>query len=213
MRKFITKDGSTSFYSEKVKEYYHTKEGAKEEAFEKHALALNIGSVKHPVIFDICFGVGYSTAAALDVVKEATVYCFENDLEILKKVLEIDEDFKHYPMIKEFVRRYIENNQTTYEKENIKLVMVFGDAREEIKKIKEKADFVFFAPFSPAKAPDMWTKEFFEDIYKKMNVNGKLSTYSYARQVRENLKNAGFEIKDGPILKRRSPSLIATKFN
>jgi len=41
-----------------------------------------------------------------------------------------------------------------------------------------------------------------------MNKNAKLSTYSYARTVRENLKEAGFEVIDGPVLGRRSPSTI-----
>jgi tRNA U34 5-methylaminomethyl-2-thiouridine-forming methyltransferase MnmC len=44
-----------------------------------------------------------------------------------------------------------------------------------------------------------------------MKEGAKLSTYSYARWIRNNLKNAGFEVLDGPILGRRSPSTIALK--
>ena len=89
--------------------------------------------------------------------------------------------------------------------------MIFDDAREKIKEISEKADFVFFDAFSPDKVPEMWTKEFFSDIFNKMKENGKLSTYSCARFVRDNLKQAGFEVKDGPIIGRRSPSTITIK--
>jgi tRNA U34 5-methylaminomethyl-2-thiouridine-forming methyltransferase MnmC len=213
MKKFITKDGSTTYYNNEVGDHYHTKAGAKEEAFEKHAKALEINSVKNPAIFDICFGLGYSSAAALDLLKKVTIYCFENDKKILRKILLLNEDFKSFPIIKEFVRNYLEEGKTVYKKEGIKLIMVFGDVREEIKKIKEKADFVFFAPFSPEKVPDMWTAEFFSDIRNKMKTNGKLSTYAYARMVKENLKKSGFELKDGPTLNRRSPSLIAINQN
>ena len=213
MRKVITEDNSTTFYNEDVQDHYHTKAGARQEAFEKHAKALNIVSAKHPVIFDICFGLGYNSAAALDTINEATIYCFENDKKILGKILELNEDFKSFSMIKEFVKGFLEENKTTYQKDKIKLVMVFGDAREEIKKIKEKANFVFFAPFSPEKVPDMWTEEFFKNINDAMNLGGKLSTYAYARFVRENFTRAGFELKDGPILRRRSPSLTAIKHN
>ena len=45
----------------------------------------------------------------------------------------------------------------------------------------------------------------------KMNNNGKLTTYSYARPVREALKQAGFEVISGPKIGRRSPSTIAIK--
>lgn len=213
MNKFITKDGSTTFYDEIVGDHYHTKAGAREEAFEKHAKALNVASLKHPVIFDVCFGLGYSTAAALDLTDEATVYCFENDKKILKKILSLDEDFRNFHLIKKFIKQFLKEGKTELVKNKVKLIMVFGDAREEIKKMKEKADFVFFAPFSPEKVPDMWTEKFFSNIRNKMKKNGKLSTYSYAKFVRENLINAGFELKDGPVLNRRSPSLIAINRN
>lgn len=211
MKSVKTKDNSITFYNERVGDYYHTKSGAKEEAFEKHAKALEVDKVDNPVIFDICFGLGYNTAAALDLVKQAVVYCFENDKEILKKILEVNADFESYKLIKEFVKEFLDKGIDEFEKDSVKLVMVFGDAKEKIKEVNEKADFVFFDPFSPAKVPGMWTKEFFLDICDKMKKNGKLSTYSYAKFVRDNLKQAGFEVIDGPIIGRRSPSTIAIK--
>jgi len=211
MKPIKTEDNSITFYNENVRDHYHTKSGAKEEAFEKHAKALGVDSVDNPVIFDICFGLGYNAAAALDLVQNAIIYCFENDKEILKKILEIDADFKSYGLIKEFVKRFLEEGITDFEKDNIKLIMVFGDAKEKIKEVNDKADFVFFDAFSPAKVPEMWTKEFFSDIFDKMKKNGKLSTYSCAKFVRDNLRKDGFEIKDGLIIGRRSPSTIAIK--
>jgi len=210
MEKFVTGDNSITFYNHKFEDYYHTKSGAKEEAFEKYAKALDVSSAKNPVIFDVCFGLGYNTAAALDIIQgKATIYCFDNDTEILKKILEIDADFKSYDLIKSFVRNFLENKKEVYEEDDVKLIMVFGDAREKIKDIDEYADFVFFSPFSPSKVPEMWTEEFFRDIKKKMKKGAKLTTYSYARFVRENLKKTGFTLKDGPIVGRISPSTIA----
>ena len=233
MNKTITKDGSITYYNEEAGDYYHSKSGAKEEAVEKHAKSLNIKPKK--IIFDVCFGLGYNTAAALDI-GPATVYCFENDKNILKKILEIDADFKSFKIIKEFINGFLNGNNvyekfcenektrqnlsslvkpetkvsnfTNYEKDGVKLIMLFGDAREQIKKVKEKADYVFFDPFSPAKVPEMWTEEFFKDIRNKMENGGKLSTYSCAGWVRNNMQNAGFEVMDGPIIGRKSPSTI-----
>ncbi|RJQ16764.1 hypothetical protein C4573_01735 [Candidatus Woesearchaeota archaeon] len=236
MEKVITDDGSVTFYNNEIQDHYHTKSGGREEAFEKHAKALQVDTIKNPVIFDVCFGLGYNAAAALDIIDDdVTVYCFENDREILKKVLEIEPDFKSYFFIKEFVKKFLEDEETIfiadYKTENkiknnaeekndgkknnrsnkLKLIMMFGDAREEIKKVAENADAVFFDPFSPAKVPELWTKEFFSAIFDQMNKHGKLSTYSCARFVRDNLKHAGFSVRDGPIIGRRSPSTIAEK--
>ena len=207
MKQITTKDNSISYYNEDVQDYYHTQSGAREEAFEKHAKALNIQN--RSTIYDMFFGLGYNSAAALDIIKEATIYCFENDKEILKKILEINADFKSYAIIKEFIKNFLTNNQTTYKKDNITLIMLFGDARELITKPEQKADYIFFDPFSPAKVPELWTVEFFTKIKQKMNIGAKLSTYSYARTVRENLEETGFTLQKGPVVGRHSPSTIA----
>lgn len=204
MDKVITKDGSITYFNKQVGDYYHTKSGAKEEAVEKHVNALSLEPGK--VIFDIYFGLGYNTAAALDL-GSATVYCFENDEEILRNILEIDVDFESYKLIKEFIKGFFEGNNV-YEKNSIKLIMLFGDAREKIIGVKEKADYVFFDAFSPGKVPEMWTEEFFKDIRDKMKNGGKLSTYSCARWIRDNMRKAGFEVTDGPIIGRRSPGTV-----
>ena len=44
-----------------------------------------------------------------------------------------------------------------------------------------------------------------------MKKESKLATYSCAGQVRRNLKEVGFKIKDGPCVGRRAPSTIAIK--
>lgn len=206
--KFVeTQDGSVTCFCEEVGDYYHSQSGAREEAIEKHVKALGVDKAKNPVIFDMFFGLGYNSAAALDVCTP-TIYCFENDEEILKKILEIDADFASFPHIKEFIRGYFQG-KNEYSFSGGKLIMVFGDARETIKNINVQADFVFFDPFSPAKVPELWTASFFTDIKSKMKKNGLLSTYSYARKVRNTLSEVGFEVLDGPVIGRHSPSTIS----
>ncbi|MBW2999016.1 hypothetical protein KY321_05750 [Candidatus Woesearchaeota archaeon] len=208
MKEVITGDNSITYYSEEAQDHYHTKSGAREEAFEKHAKALEIKA--NSVIYDMFFGLGYNSAAAIDILKDnVTIYCFENDKEILKLALEMDADFESWCIIKDFLRGFLDNGETIYVKDNIKLVMVYGDALETIKEEREKADYIFFDPFSPAKVPQFWTVDFFKDIKSKMNKNGKLSTYSCARFVKDNFTEAGFRLEKGPIIGRRSPSTIA----
>ncbi len=207
MERVITDDGSITFYNEQAGDHYHTKSGAVEEARIKHVDALDVKPGK--VIFDVCFGLGYNTAAALERGPE-TIYCFENDKEILKKILEIDVELATFGLIKDFVKGFLEG-EDTYEKEGIKLAMFFGDARQLIDEVPERADYVFFDPFSPAKVPEMWSEDFFKVIFDKMNPGARLSTYSCARWVRDNMRKAGFVVEDGPVLGRRSPSTIGIK--
>jgi len=209
LKKTITNDSSITFYNDQVNDYYHSKSGAKEEAVEKHAKALQVHEIENPIIFDICFGLGYNTAAALDILKKATIFCFENDLEILKKILEIEADFSNYNIIKNFIKNYLEKKETTYQEKGFKLIMIFGDVKEKIKEVKVNADFVFFDPFSPLKVPEMWNPDFLKNIKDKMKKGAKLSTYSFSKQVQNNFQEAGFTIKKGPIVGRFSPSLIA----
>lgn len=215
MEKIITDDGSVTYRSIDVDECYHTKSGAVEEAFEKHAKPAKVDELAKKknkiVIYDVCFGLGYNAAAAIDLIKKSNpkckimIYCFENDQNIIDKIIEVEPEFESFHLFKKSVK-------THYIKEdNIEIKLFLGDARLLIKEAENKADVVFFDPFSPKKVPDMWTLEFLKDIYDQMNNDGVLTTYSCARIVRDNMKSAGFKVSDGPTIGRRSPSTIAIK--
>ncbi len=87
-----------------------------------------------------------------------------------------------------------------------------GDARKTITKLPDKEfDIIFLDPFSPKKCPELWTEEFLKNIYQKTAQGGILTTYSCAKEVRENLTKAGFNVTNGPTIGRRGPATIATK--
>jgi tRNA U34 5-methylaminomethyl-2-thiouridine-forming methyltransferase MnmC len=98
-------------------------------------------------------------------------------------------------------------------KDNVVSVnLVMGDARETIKKLRDDSfDVVFLDPFSPKKCPELWTKEFFDEMYRVLRAGGMVATYSCARVVRENFKAAGFQTEDGPVVGRRGPGTVARK--
>ncbi len=201
MKKVITKDGSVTFFNKKYDEWYHSKTGAVEEAFEKYAKPCKLKNGMK--ILDICFGIGYNSAAALDTVNELRIVALENDSKIIKKILKLDSKFDSYCVIKDVAL----NGQ--YDKDGVRVDLVMGDARKSVKELKEKFDVVFLDPFSPKKCPELWTFEFFSDIRKVMKKGGVLATYSCARSVRENLVKAGFRVEDGPCVGRNAPSTLA----
>jgi tRNA U34 5-methylaminomethyl-2-thiouridine-forming methyltransferase MnmC len=215
MRLLKTKDCSNTFFNDKVGDSYHSMSGAIEEAFLKHGKPSGISCQKKAVVFDVCFGIGYNSLAAISLFcgDFIMIYCFENDMEIIKHILEIEvpTEFENkYLHIRNFARGILEG-KNSYEAEKFRLNFVLGDFREKIKHMDVKADIVFFDPFSPAKVPELWTAAVFIDVFSKMNKNSILTTYSCARKVRENMKEAGFIVKDGPIVGRRGPGSLGIK--
>lgn len=199
MRKVITKDGSVSYYSEEYDEGYHSLTGAHEEARKKFVEPCCIR--KGMRILDVCFGIGYNTLAAVERAKKLEIIGLEKDREIIEKIKELD--------VPDFMKEIAE--RLKYEDEELKIKIIIGDAREKIKDVKGEFDAVFLDPFSPKKNPELWEYEFLKEIGKKMKKEARLATYSCARAVRENLKKAGFEVRNGPCVGRKSPSTIAIK--
>jgi tRNA U34 5-methylaminomethyl-2-thiouridine-forming methyltransferase MnmC len=195
-----TKDGSFTFYNEDFKEWYHSKSGALQEAKLKFVDQLNVK--EGDKILDICFGLGYNTLAAIQKRENLKIVALEIDPIILDSIQELQID-KKFEIVK-LLARYKEYKDSHYD-----LKLILGPAQNTIKIVNEKFDIVFLDPFSPKGNPELWTKEFFEDIKKVLSKDGKLATYSCARTVRDNLKSAGFKIKDGIKLHRRGPSTIA----
>jgi len=130
MQPYVTDDKSLTFRNETVNEWYHTKAGAVVEALEKHARALRVWEKQNPVIFDVCSGLSYSAACALEEIRnhqnnsQVTIYLFENDRAILEKNLELPDiiEYEHdskkcllnFTHFKNTIKQYLEtgNNIT-----------------------------------------------------------------------------------------------------
>lgn len=205
MKKILTKDNSYTLYSEKYDEHYHSVSGAVEEAVEKFVKPCRIAELRNPKILDICFGLGYNSAAAISMNQNIEIIGLENDERLFEEIQKLNPELKYYSVIKELVK----DEKLVYDKDGIKIRLLVGDARKTIKNITNRFDAVFLDPFSPKKCPELWTYEFFADIIKLMKPKAVLATYSCAKIVRENLKKAGFIVKDGPVVGRRAPGTIA----
>ena len=204
----LTQDGSYTLYSSKYSEHYHSVSGAYTEALEKYIKPLEIKNGDK--ILDFCFGLGYNSFLALNMFSNLEILALENDENILKEI----ENFP-YPIK---INKTAEIYRNIYKKRMIKdkkgniLILIFGDAKETVKKLNlEYFDNVLFDPFSFKKAPELWSEEIFSYMYKVLKRGGKLATFSCAKVVRENMKKAGFRVFNGPIVGRKSPSTIAIK--
>ncbi len=203
MKKVVTRDRSITYYNEAYSECYHSITGAIEESEKKFVVPANISDGMK--VLDVCFGLGYNSMVAIRKAKRLDIVGLEKDKEIIRKIqsLQVEGYEKEYNKIKEAAKK------GHYKDDDVEITLIMGDATGTIKSIAKKFDAVFLDPFSPPKNKELWTESFFKDLKKRMKKNSVLTTYSCARIVRENLKKAGFKVRDGPKVGRRGPSTIA----
>ena len=217
IKKIITADNTESFLNEELGESYHSQTGAIEEALKKYILPCKIielaksGKIK---ILDVCSGLGYNSALAISMALEENPDCeievigLELDSTIIKKIQEVNPPisfFKHYKKINPSCLKFKEGK--------VSVEIMLGDAREKAKELPENYfDAIFFDPFSPKNSPEMWQESFFKEMHRIMKESAILATYSCARIARDNMSNAGLMYDDGPIVGRRGPGTLATKW-
>ncbi len=206
-----TKDGSNTLYSTKYKQHYHNvNDGAINESLSKHIIpTLAYHKDKKELnILDICFGLGYNTFSTLYYIKKlnlnhkVNIYSPEIDEDLVKSL----KDFSYPKEFEEF-KPIIEklSKDKFYEDENIKIEVFIADARAYIKSFSNDFfDIVYQDAFSSDVNTELWTKQYFSDIYKICKKNCIISTYSIATPVRLSLKEAGFYIYEYIPIKRKS---------
>ena len=67
-----------------------------------------------------------------------------------------------------------------------------NDARKELLDDNNVYNFMFLDAFTPAKCPALWTVDFFKLLFKHLNENGMVLTYSNSAAIRNAFLNAGF---------------------
>ncbi|AFZ22561.1 hypothetical protein Cylst_0185 [Cylindrospermum stagnale PCC 7417] len=214
-----TYDGSFTFFSEEFDEAFHSHYGARQESYLKFALptklttAADNGVVR---LLDICYGLGYNTAAALQVIWEANPNCYVEviGLELNPAVPKAainqhifhDWDYEYQEILTQLAFKH------QVQTDRLKAKLLIGDARESIQPVHQsgfQADAIFLDPFSPPKCPQLWTVEFIRQVALCLHQDGLLATYSCAATVRAALLAAGLVISSTTPIGRRTPGTIA----
>lgn len=217
MLKILTADNTETFLNEQIGESYHSQTGAVEEALKKYAVPCKIKELAKQGqlrILDVCFGLGYNSAMAVSVALEENPHCtievigLEYDPLILEKIQEVNPPIPFFSQYKRLTPQ-----ATEFKEGKVMIKVILGDARETVKQLAaEYFDAIFFDPFSPKTAPEMWQEQFFKEMWRVMKSSAILATYSCARMARDNMSKAGLMYDDGPIVGRRGPGTIATKW-
>ncbi len=214
-----TADGSFTFTSQEFGEDFHSRYGAKQESFQKFAVPTQLAERAQKSglrLLDICYGLGYNTAAALQTIWEINPGCH---IEVM--ALELNPnvpqaaiahglfdnwDYKYTDILHQLAFEY------EVQQPHLKAKLIIGDARNSIALLQKSgflADAIFLDPFSPPQCPQLWTVEFLELVARCLHPDGILATYSCAAAVRAALLAAGLIIASTPPVGRRSPGTVA----
>ncbi|MDV2999995.1 MAG: tRNA 5-methylaminomethyl-2-thiouridine biosynthesis bifunctional protein MnmC [Chroococcopsis gigantea SAG 12.99] len=219
-----TDDGSYTFFSPDFGEAYHSRSGAREEAekkFVKSCQVAKIASENQSIsILDICYGLGYNTAAALAEIEKVNPRC-----HIKLIALELDQNVGNLALengllrvwgssINDCLKRLVTGEciNSPY----LEAQLLLGDARQTIQVVEAtrwQADVIFLDPFSPTKCPQLWSVEFLTTVARCLKSEGYLATYSCAASVRWALQLARLCIGRSESVGRRSPGTLGRHIN
>lgn len=216
-----TADGSYTFFSNEFGETFHSLSGAKEEAEKKFVepclLAEKVKINNSIQLLDICYGLGYNAAAALETIWSINPNCF---VELI--ALELDPIISQQAIAHQLLAQWsapipqlLKDLAETHRLETpyLKAQLLLGDARKTLQQIQQsnfQADAIFLDPFSPPKCPQLWSLEFLSLVARCLKPDGRLATYSCAASVRTALQLTGLSIGASNRVGRRSPGTVAS---
>jgi len=216
----LTADGSFTFFCAEIGESFHSIQGAKEEAQLKFVEPCQIAhKAQKPLLrlLDVCYGLGYNTAAALEVIWANNPSCrvelvaLELDPAVPRAAIAHNLLSSSPPPIPQLLEVLATSLQVETDRFHAQLLL--GDARTTIQQLHQsnfQADAIFLDPFSPPRCPQLWTVEFLHHVASCCATDGRLATYSCAASVRSSLIAAGLKI--GPTLQvgGRQPGTVAS---
>ena len=226
-----TADGSYTFFSSEFGEAFHSRQGARLEAelkFVKPTQLAQVATQSTVCLLDVCYGLGYNTAAALDTIWRINPTChvqwfgLELDARVPKEAIAHNLLSQWPDPIPQLLTQLVEtgtviNQGTSQDASNshppLTAHLLLGDARQTIQQVHAtgfQADAIFLDPFSPVNCPQLWTAEFLDWVVRCLAPTGRLATYSCSAAVRTALQMAGLQLGYTPGVGRKSPGTIAS---
>ncbi len=197
----ISQDGSHTLFRADLDETYHSIHGAIQESKHVfiHAGFDRIEPKETISIFEMGFGTGLN---ALLTLQKATVNkqkIYYNTIEAFPLEEKIINELNYSDLLEQGNSDYFQkihhcpweaaceiNDFFTIEKNHIEIENYI---------LNKSFDLIYYDAFSPDKQESLWSVAIFEKLYKSLNTNGILVTYSAKGIVKRALRAAGFEVK------------------
>ncbi|MGD8790293.1 MAG: tRNA (5-methylaminomethyl-2-thiouridine)(34)-methyltransferase MnmD, partial [Burkholderiales bacterium] len=95
------------------------------------------------------------------------------------------------PLIRGFHRLHFDEGR-------VSLTLLFGDVVTMLGELGARANAFYLDGFAPARNPDMWSDDLFQQVRRIAAAGATAATYSSASMVRAGLQSAGFETRKAP---------------
>ena len=195
-----TSDNSDTLYCSKFDEHYHSIYGAFGESMHVFIeTGLHFCQLNTIKIFEVGFGTGLNAILSYieGIKRNLTIEYTTIELYPIDKSIIEQLNFSNY--LSDNSRNTLNILHDSKWEETIQVSKNFSFKKIESDFTKftfpEKFDIVYFDAFAPEKQPEMWSAENFSKIYETLNLKGILTTYSSKGIVKNNLRNAGFNVK------------------
>lgn len=215
-----TADGSLTFFSEEFGELFHSHHGAKQEAESKFVeptrLRQKARDSKVLYLLDICYGLGYNTAAALEAIWEANPTCkivwmgLESDVIVPKAAVTHDLLGAWSNEVQWRLAEIAQHHR--FQDARLEAQLWIGDGRQTLQQVYQsgfRAEAIFLDPFSPPSCPQLWTVEFLRRVGDCLSPSGYLATYSCSATVRAALQEVGLALGSTHPVGRKTPGTVA----
>lgn len=202
----FTADGSFSLHSHRFAESFHSSAGALEESRRKFVRPAQLERFSYAPclrVLDVCFGLGYNTAALMSALPDRggpTLNCWALELDRTPLALALAE-----PKFKALWPEHVVASLGALSAQGCwhdvrrrqSVQMLWGDARQQLKNLPKDVsiDLILLDAFSPGKCPQLWSEEFLKRLAGLLAPGGRLLTYCRAAAVRNSLRNAGLELR------------------
>lgn len=152
------------------------------------------------------FGTGLNFLCAWQLRNQLSPACHLHFVSVEKFPLsrsDIETALSSWPEISTLSARLIEQysvltpgwHRISFIHDRVDLSLFIGDVSDAFSNIQTGIDAWFLDGFAPAKNPEMWSKDLFQNMARLSHQNTTLSTFTAAGSVREGLREAGFDIE------------------
>ncbi|MCG8373523.1 MAG: tRNA (5-methylaminomethyl-2-thiouridine)(34)-methyltransferase MnmD [Balneolales bacterium] len=211
----LSKDGSSTLYSNYFKQFYHNPNGAVSESrhvfFEAPKLLNRLSREKNTFsIFEVGFGTGLNYLLLLDYylklnlsapVNFYSVEAFPAELSVIKTC-----NYDHFMTSDSYKNHLMQvfeelkpgwNSFKAFKHLPVTLNLFIGKF-EDIKSVEDPINFIFHDPFSPEVNEELWTVETFQKLHKISAKDVVLTTYCAASKARAAMATAGWLLTKAP---------------
>lgn len=93
-----------------------------------------------------------------------------------------------------YISRSYKNAHKLLKSNQIDIKFHKKDARQFVKASDNKYNFIFLDAFTPTKCPALWSVQFFQELYSKLEDDGMILTYSNSAAIRNAFLQNGFAV-------------------